>query len=154
MKLIQLTHLLFAACLLLLFSSCSTPRELEYRDVKNFSVQSLGFSTSAIKMDLVYFNPNNYALQLQQIDLDIFINNNLLGHSVQAYQVSIPRKEEFSIPIQMEVDMKNLVKNGLTVFFNQKEVLVKATGKVKVGKANVFLNIPVNYEGKQTFKLF
>ncbi len=144
----------FASLFAILLVSCSTPKELEYRDLKNFSVQSLGFSTSAVKMDLVYFNPNNFQLQLSQIDLDIFINNNLLGHTSQTYQISIPRKQEFSIPVQMEVDMKNLMKNGLTFFFNKKEVLVKATGKVRVGKANIFMNIPVNYEGKQTFNLF
>ena len=154
MKPKKTTLLPFASLLIILLASCSTPKELEYRTVKNFSIQSLGFSTSAVKMDMVYYNPNNFQLQLSQVDLDIFVNNNYLGHTAQAYQVSIPRKEEFSIPVQMDVDMKNLMKNGLTVFFSKKEVLVKATGKVRVGKANIFMNIPVNYEGKQTFNLF
>lgn len=102
---------------------------------------------------MIYFNPNNFELQLKQTDLDIYINNYYLGHTLQEYQVNMPRKMDFTIPVKMSVDMKNLIKNGLTVFFN-KEVTVKVTGKVKVGKANVFMSIPVNYEGKQSFTLF
>lgn len=133
--------------------SCGPPKALEYRSFKNFRVEKLGFASSAVKMDIIYFNPNNYGLQLKKTDLDVYINNVLLGHTSQEYQVTIPKKEEFSIPIQFDADMKNLLKNGLSVFSN-KEVTVKCTGSVKVGKANVFISFPVNYEEKQVFSLF
>ena len=133
--------------------SCSTLKALEYRDFKNLTISQLGFSSSSVKMDLVYYNPNNFGLQLSRTDLDIYINNTLLGHTTQEYQVTIPAREEFSIPIQIDVDMKNLLKNAVVTFFN-KQVLVKLTGTVKVGKANVFKNFPVSYEGNQQYSLF
>ncbi len=136
-----------------LLAFCSPPKALEYREFKNLSIEKLGFASSAVKMDLVYFNPNNYGLQLKRTDLDVYINNVYVGRTSQEYQVTIPRKEVFSIPIQIDVDMKNLLKNGLTLLFN-KEVMVKLTGSVKVGKANVFISFPVNYEEKQVFTLF
>jgi LEA14-like dessication related protein len=145
----KLNHSPFFSALLLLtilLLGCSTPKELEYRDFKNFSIQKVGFASSAVKMEIIYYNPNNFGLQLKQADLDIFINDYYLGHTVQEYQVTIPRKMEFSVPIQMDVDMKNLFINGLSVLFN-KEVTVKATGHITAGKANFFMNIPVNYEG-------
>src|SRR5665647_948463 len=120
-----------------LLLSCSTPKELEYRDFKNFTVEKLGFSSSSLKMDLIYYNPNNFGLELNRTDLDIFIDNNYLGRTSQEYQVSIPRREEFSIPIKIDVDMKNLLKNGFTTFLNN-EVMIKVTGTVRVGKLNVF----------------
>ena len=113
----------------------------------------MGFSSSAIKMDLIYYNPNNFGLELNRMDLDIFINNNYLGKTSQDYQISIPRREEFSIPIKIDVDMKNLLKNGFTTYLNS-EVTIKVTGTIKVGKLNVFKSFPVNYEGKQQFTLF
>jgi len=133
--------------------SCSTPKALEYRDFKNFTIEKLGFSSSSVKMDIVYYNPNNYGLQLKRTDLDIFINDVFMGHTSQEYQITIPKKEEFSIPLRMEVDMINIFKNGLNaMLYNQ--VLVKVTGSVKVGKANVFISFPVTYQGTQTFTLF
>ena len=95
---------------------------------------------------MIYYNPNGFGLQLKRTELDIFVNGVLLGHSSQDYQITIPKKEQFIIPITMDIDMKNLIKNSLTTLFN-KEVNVKVTGSIKVGKANVFVSFPVNYEG-------
>ena len=139
--------------MLLVLASCSAPKELEYREFRNFTVQKIGFSTTAVKMDMIYFNPNNFGLQLKRTELDIFVNGVLLGHSSQDYQVTIPKKEQFIIPITMDVDMKNLIKNSLVSFFN-KEVTVKATGSIKVGKANVFMSFPIMYEGIQAVNFF
>ena len=133
--------------------ACSTPKALEYRTFKNFTIEKLGFSSTAIKLDLIYFNPNNYGIELKTTDIDIFINDAYLGHSNQDYQISIPKKEEFSIPLKIDVDMRNLLKNGLNTFLRN-EVTVKITGSIRVGKANVFMSFPVLYEGKQVFSFF
>lgn len=146
-------YLFIFLCSSTLLISCGPPKALEYRDFKNFTIEKLGFSTSAVKMDLVYFNPNNYGLQLKRTDLDIYINDVLMGHTSQDYQITIPRKEEFSIPIKIDVDMQNLLKNSLNVMM-KKQVMVKLTGSVKVGKANVFISFPVNYQELETFSLF
>lgn len=113
----------------------------------------MGFAATTLKVDLVYYNPNNFGLQLKYTDLDIYVNNNYLGHSSQDYQITIPRLSEFTMPLAIEVDMKNLLKNAFPTLLG-KEVLVKVTGTVKLGKANVFKTFPVNYEGVQIFSTF
>lgn len=146
-----LPHLLLLLSLLPL--ACSTPKALEYRTFKNFTLEKLGFSSTAIKLNLIYFNPNNYGIYLKTTDIDIFINDAYLGHSTQDYQISIPKKEEFAIPLKIDVDMRNLLKNGLNTFLRN-EVTVKITGSIRIGKANVFMSFPVLYEGKQVFSFF
>ena len=134
-------------------TSCQTPKDLVYRDFKNLKVEKVGFAATTLKLDLIYYNPNNFGLQLKYTDLDIYVNNNYLGHSTQDYQISIPRLAEFTMPLQIEVDMKNLLKNTFPTLFG-KEVIVKVTGTVKLGKANVYKIFPVNYEGVQVFSAF
>lgn len=148
MKKIYICTLPFSFLLTLLLISCAAPKELEYRDFKNFTINKIGFASTTAKMDMIYYNPNGFGLQLKRTELDIYINGVFLGHSSQEYQVTIPKKEQFIIPVILDVDMKNLLKNSITAFFN-KQVMVKVMGSVKVGKANVFMNIPVNYEGLQ-----
>jgi LEA14-like dessication related protein len=148
----RLPHLLMLILLCTFLLCCSAPKELEYRDFKNLTTEKLGFSSSTIKLDLLYFNPNNFGLELKRTDLDIYINGNLFGHTAQEYQIHIPRKGEFTLPLSVEVDMKNAYKNAFPALFGQ-EVMVKVTGKVKLGKANVYKSFPVNYEGKQTFSI-
>lgn len=144
---------LFLVLLSILPMACSTPKALEYRTFNNFTVEKPGFSSTAVKMDLVYFNPNNYGLELKTTDVDIFINDTYLGHTAQEYQISIPKKAEFSIPLKIDLDMRNLLKNGLNSFLRN-EVTIKITGSIKVGKANIFMSFPVIYEGKQTLSFF
>jgi LEA14-like dessication related protein len=147
------TPLLFTFLALLIFmTSCREPKELEYRDFKNLSSEKLGFSSSTFSIDLVYYNPNNFGLDLKRTDLDIYIDNNYLGHTTQDFQIHIPKRAEFSIPLKISVDMKNAYKNALPTLFG-KEVVVKVTGSVKVGKANVYKSFKVDYEGKQKFSL-
>ncbi|HUZ60711.1 MAG TPA: LEA type 2 family protein [Hanamia sp.] len=133
--------------------SCSSPKDLEYINYQNFAIQNLGFKNSTITLDLEYYNPNNFRMQLKNTDLDIFINGNLLGHSSSDSLIHIPRRDTFYIPIKFDVDMQSLLKNAWNTLMG-KEVLVKLTGKVRVGKANIFKSFPVNYETKETFSLF
>ena len=138
---------------LVVFMSCCSPKALEYREYHNFSVEKLGYSNSTIKIDLVYFNPNNFRMQLRNTDLDIFINGKLFGHSSTDTLIPIPKRDTFSLPVMFDVNMQSLYQNALNTLLG-KEVTLKVSGKVKIGKANVFMYFPVNYESKETFSLF
>ena len=134
-------------------SSCQAPKELVYRDFKNLKVEKVGFASTTLKLDLIYYNPNNFGLQLKYTDLDIYVDNNYLGHSSQDYQITINKLAEFTMPLAIEVDMKNLLKNAIPTILG-KEVMVKITGTVKLGKANVYKTFPVSYEGLHRFSTF
>jgi len=146
-------NLVCAASILFFLNSCHGIKELEFKEYKNFKLEKAGFSKSTISVDLVYYNPNTFGLELKKTDLDIYINDNLLGHSVQEVQVNIPKKQQFTLPLKIDVDMKNILKNSLTTLLN-KEVTIKATGKIKVGKANLYKTLPFEYSTKQEIILF
>ncbi|MDP4285160.1 MAG: LEA type 2 family protein [Bacteroidota bacterium] len=135
------------------FLSCSSPKALEYKTYHNFAIEKLGFDNSTIRLDLEYYNPNNFGMQLKNTDLDIFINGNLLGHSSLDTLIHIPRRDTFSIPVKFDISMQSAFKNAWYTLIG-KEVLIRLTGKVRVGKANVFMSFPLDYQTKQTFSLF
>lgn len=137
----------------LVIMACSPPRALEYKTYHNFAIRSLGFNKTTISLDLEYFNPNNFGMQLKNTDLDIFINGNLLGHSSSDSLIQIPRKGTFILPVKFDVDMQNAFKNAWYTLMG-KEVTVRLKGKIKAGKGNVFMVFPVTYETKETFSLF
>lgn len=92
-------------------------------------------------------------MQLRNSDMDIFIDGSLLGHSSFDTLIMIPRRDTFTLPVKFDVNMQNIYKNAWNTITG-KEVTVKLTGKIKIGKANVFMSFPVNYETKETFSLF
>jgi len=133
--------------------SCSSPKQLEYQTFNNFAIQKLGFNKSTVSLDIVYYNPNNFGMQLRNSDMDIFVDGSMLGHSTIDTLIRIPRKDTFSLPVTFDVDMQNIYKNAWSTVTG-KEVTVKLVGKIRIGKANVFMSFPVNYETKETFSLF
>ena len=133
--------------------SCSSPKELEYQTFHNFSIQKLGFNNSTVSLDIVYYNPNNFGMQLRNSDMDIYIDGSMLGHSSFDTLIRIPRRDTFTLPVKFDVNMQNIYKNAWSALTG-KEVTVKLTGKIRIGKANVFMSFPVNYETKETFSLF
>ncbi|TDH29297.1 hypothetical protein EXU57_04330 [Segetibacter sp. 3557_3] len=136
-----------------LISSCKKPVSFEYRDMKNFKVSNWGFDRSTVSLDLVYFNPNNFEIDLKNVNCDVYLENNFVGKFTLDTLMHIQKHSEFSLPASMEVDMKNVFKNTLNVLFN-KEVLVGAKGSTRVGKSGLFINMPFNYEGKHKVDLF
>ena len=133
--------------------SCSKPESFEYRDIRNFKIDSLGFETSTVSMDLVYFNPNNFGVNLKSIDCEVYIDHNYLGKYVLDTIMHIAKKSEFVVPSKMNVSMKNLLKNSLTSLIS-KDMLLEVNGKTKVGKAGIYVTVPFSYSGRHSFSIF
>jgi LEA14-like dessication related protein len=139
--------LLAAACF-----SCKKPQGFDYKDMKNFKVSNWGFDKSLVSMDLVYYNPNNFGVDLRNVNCDIYVDNTYVGKFLLDTLMHIPRNAEFTLPARMQVDMRNIFKNTINVLFSR-EVLVGAKGTTRIGKGGVFLNIPINYEGRHKVDL-
>jgi len=148
-----ITWLTGFAFLIFLMTSCRTPQDLEFREFNNLALDKIGFSASSLKVNLVYYNPNNFGMELNRTELDIYVDSTFLGHSSQELQVPIPRRDVFTIPLKVDLDMKNLFKNGLVGLMNKK-VAIRAVGNVKVGKAGVYKNFKVDYTTIQQLSLF
>jgi LEA14-like dessication related protein len=138
---------------LVLFFSCKKPTAFDYREVKNIRVNNLGLNTSAVSMDLVFYNPNNFGVNLTNVKCDISLDSNYLGTFVLDTVMNIPKVSEFTLPASMEVNMKGILKSSLTLLFNN-EVTIGAKGTSRVGKGGFYVTIPFNYVGKQKINLF
>lgn len=147
------TTLILILLAVFFMSSCRAPQDLVFRDFNNLSLDKMGFSASTLKVDLIYYNPNNFGMELKRTELDIYVDSTFLGHSSQELQVAIPKRDVFTIPLKVDLDMKNIFKNGLTSLFN-KTVSVRAVGTIKVGKAGVYKNFNIDYTSQQEIPLF
>ncbi|MCU0386194.1 MAG: LEA type 2 family protein [Flavihumibacter sp.] len=139
------------AFLLLSFLSitgCRQPEIPEYQALENFSLGKIGMKETVVSADLKYYNPNNYELQFRRADLEIAINDRPVGNTVLDTLIRIPKKDTFYVPVQMKVNMKQLLGNALTLLMND-ELDIKVNGTIRMGRSGFFMNIPVNYQGKQ-----
>ncbi len=144
---------LLSILLLLILAGCAKPKDFEYRDVRNIKVNTLGFNQSTLSFDIVYYNPNQFGVDLRKVDSDVFIDSLFLGKFQLDTILHISRMSEFSLPSTIQLDMQNLLKHSASMLFH-KEVLIQARGTVRVGKGGIFKTVPFNYETRQALNLF
>ena len=133
--------------------SCKKPQSFDYRGIKNIRVSNWGSDSSRVSLDLVYFNPNKYGVNLKNVDADVSINQVPIGHVLLDTSMHIPAAAEFTVPASMNLNLKSLLKSSVNLLLNN-DVTIGAKGTTKVGKGGVFVTIPFSYEGKQKLNLF
>lgn len=143
---------LFALVPFLFLFSCATPKALEYKGVENFYIQSLGVEQSKIGLDIRFYNPNPYSLDLQGGSIDVYINDHFLGNSSVQLLTAVPQQNSFLLPLNLNANLKGILQGALSLFTNQ-EINLKLSGSVKVGKGGLFLNVPVDVVTRQVIRI-
>ncbi|MDE3251323.1 MAG: LEA type 2 family protein [Bacteroidota bacterium] len=146
-------HLLLLSLISVFLFACSPPQGFEYRDLKNLKIETIGYNQTALDMDLVYYNPNGFGVDLKKVDCDVYVDNSYLGKFQLDTLMHISRRSEFVLPSRILVDMKTVLKNSLNFLFSQ-EVLINVKGTTRVGKAGIFKTVPFQYEARHKLNLF
>lgn len=126
-------------------------KEPEFLGARNVGLKSVGFKTSTVYADMYYFNPNNMGLQMKKAELDVYVDDRFLGHTLLDTLIIIPKKDTFSFPVSLDVDMRNIFPNAFSMV-TKDEIDLRIEGTAKLGKGGLFLNIPVKYQGKQKIR--
>src|SRR6185369_10839683 len=103
-KYITVKNIAFLGLLIVFLASCSKPKGFDYRDVKNIKIENMGFDKTVLAMELVYYNPNGFGVDLKKVDCDVYVDNSYLGKFQLDTLMHIPRMSEFSLPSRIVVD--------------------------------------------------
>ena len=134
-----------------LFASCGSLKDPEFKTIENVRISKIGVVESQLLLDIIYSNPNNSRLKLKKAEGEAWVENTYLGHFKIDSLIHIPRSGEFRLPITLMVDMKKFLKNSILSILSN-EVTIKVKGNAKVGKGFLYINYPIQYEGKQNLR--
>ncbi len=155
-KIHSLINTIYVTLILLLIlapvPSCRVIKAPEFRQVQQVKIAQLGLSESTLTAQLIYFNPNKFGFKINGFNVDIYINNQLLGKSVSNQKIEVAKMTSFIMPVELKVIMKKLPINTWNLL-TKKKVLIAARGHVMVGVKGVYKSVPVNYEGEQELDL-
>ncbi len=140
---------------LVVLSSCGTAnvKEPEYRDIREVRLIELGLLQSTAGVDLIYYNPNNFGVQVTEARGDVYIDNAYLGRFGLDKKVQVSKRSEFIIPAILRLDMIGAIKNQREIF-KKKEALVRIEGVARVKKAGIIREIPIRFESLQNIERF
>jgi LEA14-like dessication related protein len=136
-------------------ASCSTMnvKDPEYRDIGNIRLVELGLLQSTAGADFIFYNPNNFGVQLTEARGEIYVDNVYLGRFDLADKVQVSKRSEFTIPALIKLDMIGAVKNHRELL-NKKEALIRIDGHAKVKKAGFSKDIVLDYESMENIERF
>ena len=131
-----------------LLTSCKKPVTPTYHGYENFRVEKVGVKNTVLATNVKLYNPNGYALQLKSASIDVYLNNNYLGHSAIDSLITLPARDTSYIPLRLTASAGDLLSNSLKIMLNP-DVKLRITGSARAGRSGLFVNVPINYEGTQ-----
>lgn len=129
-------------------AGCHQPEAPEYYGFQNIQVSRDAGGRTTLATIVKLYNPNPYNLRLKRAEVDVLINGKHAGHSLLDSSIFIRKKDTFFVPVAVELDMKSIFSNALSLLQSSK-VNVALDGRVKVGKGMINFNRPFHYESKE-----
>ncbi len=139
-----------------LFTSCNAYKnvqEPEYRDIRDIRLIKVDLLQTTAGVDVVYYNPNDFGLQLANAKGDVYIDNAYFGRFDLDDKVQVKKRSEFILPVVFKLDNIGAIKNQRDIY-KKKEAMVKIQGTALVKKAGFSREIPIKYEGMQNIERF
>jgi len=143
MKKIQIFCLIAMAFVLLQSGGCNKIKELDYKGIKSAKLESINFHNTAIRINLEYFNPNNFSIDVKETNLSIFLDDQFVALADQPEKTKIPKNALFEFPIVAHFDPLKIMGPALKSFF-AKTTKLRLQGTAKLGKDGVFIKVPVD----------
>jgi len=145
------TVLLFA--LGLVFPSCQKPDEkIELKNIRD--VVADVSTEPTLKGEAIFFNPNDMRGKLKHISVDIYINGKKAGTVKKDYKIVIPRNGEFTVPIEVKLNIKELGSlNSILGMISGKKFDIRYDGYLRVIYRGFPIRVPVDYKDEVRIRL-
>jgi LEA14-like dessication related protein len=137
---------LFLICLTISIGSCKTPSEdIVLRKISD--VVADASSDPTLRAQAVFYNPNDISGKLRNIEVDIFVNGKKAGVVNKDYSVKIPAKSEFSVPLEVKLNMKELgTLNTLLGMIGGKKFDIQYVGKLRLSYHGIPVKVPIDHK--------
>ncbi|MBT7850720.1 MAG: hypothetical protein P8M66_03070 [Flavobacteriaceae bacterium] len=127
--------------LIVLTTACAIKQKPEFIKIDGIQLVDANSKTLTLKAEALFNNPNDVGGRLNTEGVNVFVNDILMG-VVRAEEFKVPANKDFRVPLQIEVNTKDLLKKDQNGFLG--------------GLLNSVLNrtLKVKYEGVIQFKAF
>ncbi|WP_205513053.1 LEA type 2 family protein [Longitalea arenae] len=133
-------------------TACQSTRQVsqpEFRDIGAVRLIDVGLLKTTAGADMIYYNPNNFGIQLSAARGEVYVDNVYFGSFQLNQGVQVRKSSEFVLPVTLKIDNINAIKNQSDIY-KKKEALVRVEGLAFVKKNGFSKEIPIRYEQLQS----
>lgn len=134
------------------FTSCAAPKPFVFNGLKSIQIEKASLGKNVLKAQFEYMNPNKFAMTLNKIDCDVFINNEPFTHYNLDTNYLIPANTTFQLPARLEIQLNSLLKNSIDILFN-KPLKISVKGNATLSKGFMTKTLPIEFSAEQKLNL-
>ena len=136
-----------------LLASCNSGiiKEPEYREIRDVRLISVGLLQTTAGLNLIYYNPNRYGIQLNDASGKVYVDDIFLGRFDMEHDVKVLKTSDFVVPAIIKLDNFSVLTNHHDIW-NKKEAMIRIDGIARVKKAGITKEVPIRYEGTQNIE--
>ncbi len=129
-------------------TSCMRFDDIQFEGIQNTNLGKLSVDESTLDMDLVFHNPNRIGGVLSRATGKAWIQDIYVGDFSTNKEVSIPARSNFTVPVRVSANLKEIFSNALTLMFKD-SLQLRVEGNARMGKGALRRDIPIRYRGKK-----
>lgn len=117
----------------LLGYSCKDPKNVTFREVRDFGVDP----KNGIQFKVVLYNPNDFSFRISRTQAEVILNGRSLGIARQQHPTTLPASAEATVSCTMKLnagDALRLLPSGIEALLGGKPMTVKTIGSSAVSK--------------------
>lgn len=137
-----------AIILTALLPSCVRLQDIKFVGIENIKVGKVGLSETTMQVNLLFNNPNNVGATLENAAGKAWVQNVYLGDFLMAQSVHIPAKSNFSVPVELKLNVGDLVSHTLS-FIAKDSLQFKVDGAANLSKASFAKSFPIRFTEKR-----
>ena len=129
--------------------ACSRPEEPEFVRMKNLQVDEFTDQQVTISGAAILYNPNNFAITVKEIDIEVKVNDQAVGKANQIGEVKVPPRAEFEVPLNAAFAPEEVYDNllsGLINYIMKGQFDVHYKGHIKIKVSGVVFKVPVDHQ--------
>ena len=147
-------HFLFLLLLLGSLPACkNTVQAPTFLTMEHVKFGGLTTAGAIVKADAVFNNPNGVGVDLTKTDLDILVNGKHAAHVDQSYQIKVPAKRDFRVPLEIKLSPSQVMGDGWS-FLKGNKIKVRYKGHVTVRALRMDFKVPVDTEQEMDMSMF
>lgn len=123
----------------------------EFRSIRNLEMLTLEDGNFLLKANADMYNPNRVSLTIKEIHVDVIVNGEGVGTVDQFIEQEVPKREEFSLPLEVKFPPKTLFKNLLAGLFSAasgQDFEIEYVGYVRTKVLGMTFKVPVKSKSK------
>ena len=136
--------------LILLTTSCTLKQKPEFIKVDAIEIVEANSKKITIKADALFNNPNSVKGRLNTEGVNVYVNDILMGF-ISAEEFKVPAKDNFKVPLQIEIDPVQLLNKdpngflgGLLNSVMSRTLNVKYEGTINFKVMGFTYNYPIS----------